>query len=446
MLAGSFANQTGLNGTDGDIIIPLNNTSRGQYTTDIKNVTYLDFASSGQDISFFIVGANVVLANIDEASSDIFTVDIYVDDERVAREVSSMLSFGTIQVNLATPISVNSNVFVVLRTDNTSFDIVSSNWLFYSTGNIIPPNVCEFFEFVNATNGGAVLSVLSPLIGAFRETPLIYQGIAWRGGTAGNRVPRIRNWSSLSSDSTATLIEGETYYVELTLSQPYGTNNKIFMYFGYNINSRTSTVGIPYFDGDLTTPQGMYLEWNPNIEADPLFMFIGESLSVANAYNGTLTFKVGTTACISPIACQNYNIFAKTGGNSQLNLGAVVDNACIIVVTNATQQRQITISVEDMLGNTPLAGQTYFMEIEYDFTCPTPLSALGFLALGDTTVSGGGTLINLDFQTPNTPITQYVRWGTYATSNATMFLQMPIFSGTVSGQISIKVGTAGCSV
>jgi hypothetical protein len=297
MLAGSFANQIGLNGTDGEIIIPLNNTSRGQYTTDIKNVTYLDFANSGQDISFFIVGANVVLANIDAGSSDTFTVDIYVDNERVARKVTSMIDFGTIQVNVPTPISVNSNVFVTLSTDNTSFDIVSSNWLFYSTGNIIPPDVCEYFEFVSASNGGAVLGVISPTVGSFRETPLIYQANNWQGGTAGTRVPRIRNWKTLSSDSTATTLQGQTYYVEGTLSQPYGVNKKIYLFFGYDIGNRFLTSGIPYMDGNLTTPQGFYLQWNPNSVGDPLFMFIGESLTLANAYNGTLTFKVGTANC-----------------------------------------------------------------------------------------------------------------------------------------------------
>lgn len=294
MLAGSFANQTGLNGTVGGIVIPLNNTSYTTLPISEKNITYLDFANSGQDISFFIVGANVVLSNIDAGSSDTFTVDIYVDNEKVAREVTSIANFGTIQAMLGNPVSVTSNIYVRLLTDNNNFDIVSSNWLFYSTGNIIPPEICEYFEVVNAGNGGSVLTCTSPFVGSSRQTPLTYQANLWKGGTAGNRVPRIRQWASLSSDPTATPLQGQTYYVEATLSQPYGVNKKIYLFFGYNINSRGST-SVPYIDGNLTTPQAFYLEWNPNNEVDPLFMFIGEAYPTG--YNGILTFKVGTANC-----------------------------------------------------------------------------------------------------------------------------------------------------
>jgi hypothetical protein len=297
MLAGSFANQMGLDGGDGEIIIPLNNISRNISTTNSKNITYLDFANSGQDISFFIVGANIVLANIDAGSDNDFRFDFYVDDVRIARENFTVTDYGVIEITLPTPVSVNSNVYVTLRTDNNSFDIVSSNWLFYSTGNIIPPLGCEYFEKVAAGNGGSVLTCISPTIGLFKETPLIYQANNWRGGISGNTVPRIRNWNTLSSDPTAITIQGQTYYVEATLSQAYGTNKKIYLYFGYDINDRTSSVGIPFIDGNLTTPQGFYLEWNPNSVADPLFMFIGESVTLANAYNGTITFKVGTADC-----------------------------------------------------------------------------------------------------------------------------------------------------
>ena len=199
---------------------------------------------------------------------------------------------------LPSPVAVTSDFSIGVLTDCTSFEIVSANTLFYCTGNIIPPAACEYFEKVAASNGGAVLTCISPpSTFGFVETPLIYQANNWQGGTAGNRVPRIRNWNTLSSDPTAITIQGQTYYVEATLSQAYGTDKKIYLYFGYDINDRTSSVGIPFIDGNLTTPQGFYLEWNPNSVADPLFMFIGESVTLANAYNGTITFKVGTENC-----------------------------------------------------------------------------------------------------------------------------------------------------
>jgi len=295
-LAGSFANQQGLDGTQGEIIIPLNNVSAVTSPTNPKNVTSVDFANSGQDISFYIVGANIVISRADRGSFE-FIGKIFVDGVEVYRRDFNIDEFGVMDMVLDTAVSVASEIYVSLTTPNTSFDIVSSNWLFYSTGNIIPPTACEYFGLVSVMPQGSVLLCTSPSSGSFRETPLTFQGVNWRGGTTGNSIPRIRNFNTLTSDSNAILLQGETYYVELTLSQAYGTNKKIYMYFGYDINDRTSTIGIPYFDGNLTTPQGLYLTWNPNSVVDPLFMFIGESLTLANAYNGTLSFKVGTQNC-----------------------------------------------------------------------------------------------------------------------------------------------------
>jgi hypothetical protein len=299
MLAGSYANQQALNGTDGEIIIPLNNVSRNTNPNNPKNVVSVDFANSGQDISFYIVGANIVISRADTGVRE-FRGDIFVDGQNVYRRTFEINEEGVIDMVLDSAISVQYEIYVSLTTDNISFDIVSSNWLFYSTGNIIPPTACEYFEVVSAGNGGAVLTCISPIEGSFKQTPLIYQANNWAGGTAGNRVPRIRNWNQLSSDSTATLIQGQTYYVEVTFSTPLpiisSVQKNMGLYFGYNINSRTNPFPITV-DGSLTTPQGFYLEWNPNNEIDPLFMFIGESMPSPNQYNGQITFKVGTENC-----------------------------------------------------------------------------------------------------------------------------------------------------
>lgn len=296
MLAGSFANTGNIDGTGGEIIIPLNNFSANSIPTNNKNVTSLDFANSGQDIQFYIVGANVVFSNVDRGSAE-FEISIFVDGTEYGRRTFSITDYGVAEITLDNPVSVSSNIYVSIITPNTSFQIVSSNWLCYSTGNIIPPITCEYFQLVSVMQQGAVLLCTSPSSGLFRETPLTFQGVNWRGGTTGNSIPRIRNFNTLTSDPSAILIQGETYYVELTLSQAYGTNKKIYMYFGYDINDRTSTIGIPYFDGNLTTTQGLYLTWNPNNVIDPLFMFIGETLPVGGGYNGTLSFQVGTQNC-----------------------------------------------------------------------------------------------------------------------------------------------------
>jgi hypothetical protein len=68
---------------------------------------------------------------------------------------------------------------------------------------------------------------------------------------------------------------------------------------------------------------------------------------------------------------------------------------------------------------------------------------MGFLALGNTS-TGGGTLIESNFNTPGTPIIVNAVWGTYTTSFNYMYLQMPRFFGTVSGEITIKVGFGNC--
>ena len=164
-------------------------------------------------------------------------------------------------------------------------------------------------------------------------------------------------------------------------------------------------------------------------------------LQLANEYD-TINTTVTTYPIPAPEPCSYFNIFAKTGGNTHLNLGPVVDNACVIVVTNATMGRQITISVRDSSNNTPIPGQTYYVEINYDFTVPSP-TVMGFLALGNTS-TGGGTLIQSNFNTPGTPIIVNAVWGTYTTSFNYMYLQMPRFFGTVSGEITIKVGFGNC--
>jgi hypothetical protein len=298
-LAGSYANEQALDGTQGEIIIPLNNVSRNTNPNNPKNVVSVDFANSGQDISFYIVGANIVISRADGGVIE-FTGKIFVDGQEVYRRTFEINEEGVIDMVLDSAVSVLSEIYVSLTTDNTSFDIVSSNWLFYSTGNIIPPPTCEYFELVSFSQQGSQLTCLSPIVGLFRETPLIIQGVNWQGGTAGNRVPRIRNWNQLSSDSTATLIQGQTYYVEVTFSTPLpiisSVQKNMGLYFGYNINSRTNPFPITV-DGSLTTPQGFYLEWNPNNEIDPLFMFIGQAMPSPNQYNGQITFKVGTSYC-----------------------------------------------------------------------------------------------------------------------------------------------------
>jgi hypothetical protein len=303
-LSGSFANTGPIDGSGGEIYIPLNNFSIADTPTNDKNVTQINLSASGQDVDFFFYGVKIAVGNIGGSGGDAnpyaFRVNIYINGVLETSEVVTLTDFGTISIVLPSPVAVTSDFSIGVLTDCTSFEIVSANTLFYCTGNIIPPPACEYFNLVSASNGGSQLICISPVVGLAYGTPLIYQAVNWTGGLSGNRVPRIRNWRDLDSDSTATLIQGQIYYVEVTLSTPLpvisGNQKDMGLFFGYDINDRSFTFPVTV-DGSLTTPQGFLLEWNPNSVADPLFMFIGEAMGSPNQYNGQITFRVGTSYC-----------------------------------------------------------------------------------------------------------------------------------------------------
>jgi hypothetical protein len=301
-LAGSFANEQGLDGTQGEIIIPLNNVSISTNPNNPKNVTSVDFANSGQDISFYIVGANIVISNADRGVTE-FTGKIFVDGVEAYTRTFEIDTFGIMDMVLDSAVSVSSSVYVSLTTDNTSFDIVSSNWLFYSTGNIIPPISCEYFQDV-ASVWGIAQCTINGLLPSQTSTPtnfpIVAQGNAWRTSIQfGNYRPRFRYITNLNSDPTATLLDGEIYYVEATLSQT--CVNDFLLYFGVDGTELDIANRVNFdarIDGSLTTPQGFYLTWNTRLALTPFFLFgLDGSLSVANAYNGTITFNIGTQNC-----------------------------------------------------------------------------------------------------------------------------------------------------
>lgn len=296
LLSGSFADYDGYISAEQEVYIPCNTSQifDSPFLLENPNFTNFSFSATGQGVQLYVKAISISIAS---ASADDFDFRIFVNGVSVYNTTRNVDGYTQVNLQLPTPALATSSFAIGITNSRTPFKLISCNYLCYSTGNVTPPSTCEYFGLVAVMQQGSVLVCTSPIIGLFRQTPLTFQCVNWRGGITGNSIPRIRNWNNLTSDPTATLIQGQTYYVELTLSQAYGTNKKIYMYFGYDINDRTSTVGIPYFDGNLTTPQGLYLQWNPNSVADPLFMFIGEALPVGGGTNGTLTFKVGTSSC-----------------------------------------------------------------------------------------------------------------------------------------------------
>lgn len=169
-------------------------------------------------------------------------------------------------------------------------------------------------------------------------------------------------------------------------------------------------------------------------------------LQLANEYD-TINISATTYPIPEPAPCEFFTEFVKTTGSSQLNLGVNVGNACNIIVTNATSGRYINVSVADLLGGTPIAGQTYYINVDYTFTVPATYLTQGNISLGNTQTGGGAVILFSGMQTPGTPITANAVWGTYTTSSLNYFrLNLPTWSGggTVSGNIYVTVGFGNC--
>jgi hypothetical protein len=169
-------------------------------------------------------------------------------------------------------------------------------------------------------------------------------------------------------------------------------------------------------------------------------------LQLANEYD-TVNITATTYPIPDPDPCEFFTEFVKTNGNSQMTLGVNVGDACNIVVTNAPSGRYITVSVADLLGGTPVAGQTYYINVDYTFTVPSTYLTQGNISLGNVQTGGGAVILFGGMQTPGTPITANAVWGTYPTSTLNYFrINLPTWSGgtTVSGNIYVTVGFGNC--
>ena len=164
-------------------------------------------------------------------------------------------------------------------------------------------------------------------------------------------------------------------------------------------------------------------------------------LQIAND-NETLNIENTPFPIPAPVACSYFNTYAKVGGSSSLVVGTNVGNACNIVSTASASARYITVSVANTLGDTPIAGQSYYVSIEYTSNVPTPIKN-GYIDLGNT-VTGGGTRTSFDMQSSGTPIIATGIWGTGTDPN-TFYIKLPAWSsGTWTGNIYVTVGFGNC--
>lgn len=170
-------------------------------------------------------------------------------------------------------------------------------------------------------------------------------------------------------------------------------------------------------------------------------------LQLANEYD-TINISATTYPIPSPDPCHNFTVFTQQSGQLNFTFDGLVGDALKVDVTNATRDRYFQATVNDLVGDTPIAGQTYYIQVDYDFTTPAGASIIrqGTITLGNWQ-TGGGAIISLQgLQSPGTPIIANAVWGTTAQTNNYFRLTLPSWtgSGTVSGTIYITVGFGNC--
>jgi hypothetical protein len=160
--------------------------------------------------------------------------------------------------------------------------------------------------------------------------------------------------------------------------------------------------------------------------------------------NETINITAAEYPIPGPDPCEYFNNFIKNGGSISMNVGANYGDACNIVLTNATQARYIYVLVEGTGGITPIAGQTYYVSIDYTDSPPSTPVRLGVIQLGNV-LTGGGSQTSFDMMTPGTPIIATGVWGT-SVSNDYFYLKLPAWSGgtTYSGNIYVTIGFGNC--
>jgi hypothetical protein len=155
-----------------------------------------------------------------------------------------------------------------------------------------PPVPCELLPAIHH-QGASEITNISPVVGEF---PIIYQGVDWGTNGGGLYVPRFGN-ISLQASEAGGLITGQTYKVEITLSQTIP--GVIGFTFGRLITSYSSAP-VTVIDGSITTTQTFYLVWNPNNQSGGTGIFgclYKAGLPTGSGYNGTITINVFSGDC-----------------------------------------------------------------------------------------------------------------------------------------------------
>jgi hypothetical protein len=170
-------------------------------------------------------------------------------------------------------------------------------------------------------------------------------------------------------------------------------------------------------------------------------------LQLANDYD-TINELPSEFPIPGPDPCNYFTVFTQQNGFTNFSFAGMVGDALHVVVNNATRDRRFQASLFDIIGDTPIAGQTYYIQIDYDFSPPSGSSIFrpGYIKLGNTETGGGAVISLFGLPTPGTPIIANAVWGTTTQSSNYFIFGLPGWTGTdtVSGNIYITVGFGNC--
>ena len=137
--------------------------------------------------------------------------------------------------------------------------------------------------------GATFITDISPTANQF---PIVYQGVNWPDGRSGTKFqPKFRNVNVLPSDPNG-LITGQTYRVEITLSQVM-TNTTSFNFSFGRVSSNPAYNGWDWaLNPNTTAMQVNNLVWNPYNLTNATGIWGILSRTGAVGYNGTITINV----------------------------------------------------------------------------------------------------------------------------------------------------------
>jgi hypothetical protein len=149
------------------------------------------------------------------------------------------------------------------------------------------PNPCTIVDSVAAVAAEKITNI-SPVL---NEYPVIFQGVNWGTNGGGKYMPKIWNLNTLPSDPNG-LVTGQTYRVEITLSEPM--TGSFYFSFGRFGNAPSFNGWDWTLNGSLTTTQVNNLVWNPyNLSGGTgVFGILSKAGLPAPGYNGTITINV----------------------------------------------------------------------------------------------------------------------------------------------------------